>query len=291
VSLAVLLTCLALTPHSRSGAGQSAKQTAAKPSQAGTVKLNPTDGLKYVWISPGTFLMGCSPKDGECNADEQPAHRVTISKGFWMGQTPVTVKAYLHFAAATSREMPPSPDFDPGWVHENLPMVMVSWYEAQTYCQWAGGRLPTEAEWEYAARGRSTAARYGDLDAIAWYADNSGRQRLDSTRIVSTEFPRRLSENGNGPHPVGLKRPNPLGLYDMLGNVWVPVSDWYYANYYEVSPAQDPPGPAIGELRVSRGGAWSSRPSEVRVSSRAFGGPRARGTYFGIRCVGPANLP
>ena len=283
-----------LVAQPRSDTRQSANQSPAPSSHTREVKLNPKDRLKYVWIPPGTFLMGCSPGDSDCQADEKPAHRVTVSKGFWMGQTPVTVRAYLHFSAATGGGMPPSPEFNSGWADENMPMVIVSWYEAQSYCQWEGGRLPTEAEWEYAARGGNPAARYADLEKIAWYADNSGHQRLDSARILSAtpaNFPRQLAENGNGTHPVGLKRPNRFGLYDMLGNVWEWVNDWYYANYYETSPLKDPLGPAISELKALRGGSWSNGPRDVRVSSRALGGPRSRGTYYGFRCLGPANLP
>ena len=177
--------------------------------------------------------------------------------------------------------MPPEPDLqgrplNPGWGDEAMPIVDVTWDDAQAYCTWAGGRLPTEAEWEYAARAGSTAARYGDLDEIAWYADNSGRQRLDSERILKEDqanYVKRLDENGNDMHEVGQKRANGFGLYDMLGNVWEWVNDWYDEKYYQNSPSQDPAGPTSGQERVLRGGSWDGYPSLVRVSSRTRYGP------------------
>jgi formylglycine-generating enzyme required for sulfatase activity len=211
-----------------------------------TVRENPKDGLKYVWIPPGTFMMGCSPGDTECSDDENPPHQVTISRGFWIGQTPVTVGAYKRFAGAAGRQMPEAPTFNHGWANDNMPIVMVTWDDAQAYCGWTGGRLPTEAEWEYAARGGSTEARYGNLGEMAWYDQNSGNQT----------------------HDVAQKRPNGFGLYDMLGNVWEWVNDRYDENYYRNSPSQDPQGPTGGQARVLRGGSWGVVSRLVRVSFR-----------------------
>jgi formylglycine-generating enzyme required for sulfatase activity/serine/threonine protein kinase len=235
---------------------------------ARTVKENAKDGLKYVWIPPGTFIMGCSPGDSECSADEKPAHQVTITRGFWIGQTPVTAGAYKRFAGATGRQTPDSPIFNLGWANEDMPVVDVTWDDAQAYCGWMGGRLPTEAEWEYAARGGSTQARYGNLDEIAWCSQNSGNQTWN----------------------VGQKRANGFGLYDMLGNVWEWVNDWYDQNYYQNSPSQDPKGPASGPGRVLRGGSWYGLPRFVRVSVRSRYNSAVRVTY-GFRCGGEVFVP
>jgi formylglycine-generating enzyme required for sulfatase activity len=232
------------------------------PPPPGTVRENPKDGLKYVWIPPGTFMMGCSAGDSECFDQEKPAHQVTITKGFWIGQTPVTVGAYKRFAEATGRQMPPAPNFNNGWTNEDMPIVNVSWNDAQAYCGWMGGRLPTEAEWEYAARGGSTEARYGSIDEVAWYSNNSGGQT----------------------HDVAQKRRNGFGLFDMLGNVWQWVNDWYDEKYYQNSPPQDPPGPTGGQLRVLRGGSWGTTPGGVRVAGRFRDNPVGRYDVVGLRC-------
>jgi formylglycine-generating enzyme required for sulfatase activity len=232
-------------------------------------KVNPKDGLKYVRIPPGTFMMGCSPGDNECEEREKPAHEVTITKGFWMGQTEVTVGAYKRFAAATGKAMPPAPYFNPGWSNEQMPIMTVIWDDAQRYCTWAGGRLLTEAEWEYAGRAGSTGVRYGPIDEVAWYGKNRGAQA----------------------HQVGEKRANGFGLYDMLGNVFEWVNDWYDGNYYRNSPSQDPTGPASGRERVLRGGSWASSPRFVRVSYRISHNPAFRSVTDGFRCGGEVFAP
>jgi formylglycine-generating enzyme required for sulfatase activity len=229
-------------------------------------RVNPKDGLKYVWIPPGTFMMGCSPGDNECSDIEKPPHQVTITKGFWIGQTPVTVGAYKRFAAATGRQMPGAPTFNSSWANGSMPIVQVTWDDAHDYCTWAGGRLPSEAEWEYAARAGSRGARYGPLDEIAWYAGNS----RDKT------------------HPVGEKQPNGFGLYDMLGNVAEWANDWFLGDYYDDSDSEDPPGPEWGIGRVLCGGGWYDDASTVRVSHR---GSNTRGTSFGFRCGGEVFAP
>jgi formylglycine-generating enzyme required for sulfatase activity/DNA-directed RNA polymerase subunit RPC12/RpoP len=266
----------------------------------GEVRDNPSDGLKYVWIPSGSFTMGCSPGDNECYDFEKPSHQVSIAKGFWLTQTEVTVGAYKRFAQAVGRQMPPEPDMggralNPGWGNESMPVVEVSWGDAQAYCRWAGGRLPTEAEWEYAARAENPAARYDKLDDIAWYAENSGGQRLDTEsiwkKVDQAGFVKILNENGNAMHEVGQKRPNALGLSDMLGNVWEWVNDWWDPGYYKNSPSQDPMGPSGGTERVMRGGSWVGRPRDVRVSLRNRRIPGDRDFDLGFRCGGDMDIP
>jgi formylglycine-generating enzyme required for sulfatase activity len=242
--------------------------------------------------------MGCSPGDQSCNNFEKPVHTVTISKGFWMGQTPVTVNAYRSFASVTGRVMPPEPvrgslRLNPDWGEGAQPMTMVTWDDATAYCKGTGGRLPTGAEWEYAARAGTTGSSYGNLDDIAWYADNSGRQHIDSDKLLRSlplptrgpEYSKRMEENGNAPHAVGKKLPNAFHLYDMLGNVYQWVSDWYDKDYYGVSPSVDPAGPTSGQFREFRGGAWPSRPWGVRVSDRSGEQLSFRRFTHGFRCV------
>jgi formylglycine-generating enzyme required for sulfatase activity len=204
-------------------------------------RLNPADGLNYVWIPAGNFMMGCSAQDSECRDDEKPTHQVEIEKGFWLGQTEVTVSAYRKFAAKSARETPTG--------NGNLPVSGVTWADAKAYCTTMGGRLPTEAEWEYAARGGNPQAYYGTISKIAWYADNSG----------------------DAPHAVGKKQPNAFGLYDMLGNVSEWVLDRYFDKYDFDSVATGPQVEqplASNALATARGGFWQSDASGLRVSRR-----------------------
>lgn len=207
---------------------------------------NPADELNYVWIPAGTFMMGCSAQDSECKDNEKPTHQVNIEKGFWLGQTEVTVTAYRRFAAKSARHSPAG--------EGALPVSGVSWADAKEYCAAMGVRLPTEAEWEYAARaGSTTKYSFGDEDALleqyAWYNKN---------------------DKGTT-HPVGQLKPNAWGLYDMMGNVWEWVQDWRgpYASGQEV----DPQGPATGNARGYRGGGWGYGAVRCRVADRSYDSP------------------
>ncbi len=245
-----------LTKHSSATASSVYSFSAGRIDTAapGQARLNPKDGLTYVWLPPGCFVMGCSQGDTACYDEEKPAHRVTLSRGFWLGQTPVTQEAY-------ERVMGRNPSYFKG---PHLPVERVSWAEAAEYCRRLGLRLPAEAEWEYAARAGTTGARYGNVDEIAWHQGNSDRQ---TQRVTS-------------------KAPNPWGLYDMLGNVWEWVADWYDEAYYHESPSVDPEGPSAGRYRSLRGGAWNYDPRLVRVSDRGRLEPADRNTNLGFRCAG-----
>jgi formylglycine-generating enzyme required for sulfatase activity len=230
--------------------------------RTGEVHQSRRDGLSYVWIAPGSFQMGCSPGDTDCEADEQ-AHRVTLTNGYWISQTEVTVRAYKRFCAATGGQIPAPHAFNSNWANETVPISNVGWNDAAAYCRWAQARLPTEAEWEMAARSGSAQMRYGALDEVAWHKDNSG----------------------GSPHAVGGKRPNGFGLADMLGNVWEWTADRYARDYYSVTAVTNPVGPNAGNFRVLRGGSWLRSASEVRVSDRYPVRPDSPDHGIGFRCA------
>lgn len=238
-----------------------------------TVPTNSRDHEEYVHIEAGKFKMGCVPSDSRCAKDETPQHEVTISHGFWMGRTEVEVGAFLHYAILSKlKNKPVSPTYNSGWRDGSLPMVVVSWDQAKAYCTWAGGRLPTEAEWEYAARG-------GLTDEI--YPLNS-----ENSRDKANFFGKKGNDTYEFAAPVHSFEPNQFNLFDMAGNVWEWVNDFYSATYYQDqdSPAVNPPGPKTGKDHVMRGGSFMSDWREhLRISvRRAQGGPT---NNLGFRCV------
>ena len=219
----------------------------------GAQATNSKDGLRYVWIPPGQFTMGCSPGDLECRNDEKPPHLVIITKGYWMGQTPVTQEAW-------EKVMGTNPSHFKG---PKLPVEQVTFDESAAYCVAIGGHLPTEAQWEYAARAGGAEPRYGDMDAIAWTGKNSGGTT----------------------HPVGQKQPNAWGLYDMIGNVCQWTMDWWGA--YSGGGQIDPEGPGASGGRAVRGGSWlHGQTVWFRASSRyGQGTNNFRWNNLGLRCV------
>lgn len=216
---------------------------------------NSKDGQRYVFVAPGVFSMGCSPADSECESDEKPTRRVEITTGFWLAQMEVTNATYSSVV-----KKPIDKSKDPG-----LPIYGLNWLDAKAYCVATGGRLPTEAEWEFAARAGSSEPYYGSPSRIAWYETNSE----------------------HSPHPGGLKQPNAFGLYDMLGN----VSEWVLDRYFnQYDREADATGPAViqplqgNAIAVTRGGYWDSGLSRIRVSQRTEMEPDQDGPA-GVRCA------
>ena len=235
-----------------------------------TVPTNSRDHEEYVHIEAGKFKMGCVPGDTRCAKDELPQHEVAISHGFWMGRTEVEVSAYKRFVMAKKLKMPQTPAYNSGWKAENLPIVDVSWDLAKSYCEWAGGRLPTEAEWEYAARG-------GKANEI--YPLNS-----ENSRDKANFYGQKGNDTFEFAAPVHYFDANPFNLFDMAGNVWEWVQDVYSPTYYQESPAKDPPGPQKNGDHVMRGGSFSSDWQEhLRISIRKSQGGAANNV--GFRCV------
>jgi formylglycine-generating enzyme len=213
-----------------------------------------------ILIKGGTFPMGST--DGL--SDQIPVHAVTVGS-FYLDAKEVTVAQYRAFCTATARSMPSAPEW--GWFNNN-PIVNVSWEDATAYASWAGKRLATEAEWEYAARGGTLTHGYAysgssTIGDVAWHSANSG----------------------NRTHAVGTKAPNELGLFDMSGNAWEWCSDWHDSKYYSVSPSVDPKGPAQGSDRVVRGGLWDADASLCRVTYRDCYSPSSFSSVIGFRCA------
>lgn len=223
---------------------------------------------EMITVDGGTFTMG--DVEGEGEADEQPTHSVTL-KTFSIAKTETTVAQYRAYCNATGKAMPQTPSW--GWIDDH-PIVNVSWSDAIGYTDWLADktgknyRLPTEAEWEYAARGGNKSGEYKysggrSLDVVGWYEGNSGRQT----------------------HAVAQKRPNELGLYDMSGNVWEWCKDWYGS--YTAEAQTNPRGASSGAYRVLRGGSWFGAATYCRVARRAGFSPEDRGNIRGFRVVLP----
>jgi formylglycine-generating enzyme required for sulfatase activity len=237
------------------------------PSQAvRAVEYQPFAGMRFVKIAAGCFLMGRDTEVKESSAIELPQHRVCIEKPFYLGETEVTQKQWEAVMGSNPSK------------YKSLykPVEKVNWNDVQEFIKrlnaQEGGnafRLPTEAEWEYAARaGTTTLYSFGDnpkdLVDYAWFG-NEGYH--------------------GSSHEVGTKKPNPWGLQDMHGNVWEWVQDWYDPNYYHNSPEKDPKGPDSGQYRVYRGGSWVGKAINLRSALRYSGLPVSRTGDIGFRLL------
>ena len=247
------------------------------------IQLKTRPFIEMVKVEGGTFHMGCTQEQRKCGGDEKPVHPVLLSN-YAISRYEITNAQY----AAFLNENDIDPDgrdgrvslihidnkfcqiqfrdgaFKPQAGAADHPVVEVTWNGAQAFCQWAGGRLPTEAEWEYAARGgqqgRSTIySGSNHVDSVAWYDRNA----RGST------------------YPVGTKKPNELGLYDMSGNVWEWCFDWY--DDYPHSRRKNPEGPRRGENVVVRGGSWLYYGSFCRVANRGSSAPSYAFNNYGFR--------
>jgi formylglycine-generating enzyme required for sulfatase activity len=230
----------------------------AVPAGGPNVVMDDVVGIEMVFVRGGTFMMGDTGGNGYDN--EKPVHSVTLSD-FYIGKYPVTQRQWFEV-------MESSPSYFTG---DDLPVERVSWNDAYRFIQKLNAktgnkyRLPTEAEWEYAARGGADSRGYiysgsNDINDVAWYRDHSGYKT----------------------HNVGTKAPNELGIYNMSGNVWEWVNDWYDREYREI-PDTDPPGPSTGSYRVSRGGSWGNAAGGCRVSHRSYCYPDDRRGILGFR--------
>ncbi len=225
----------------------------------------PVPAPALILLPPGSFLMG-SEAGQEC---ERPVHRVELD-AFRLAATQVSNAEYAQFLAATGRAAPPQWQ-DPDFRDPRQPVVGVSWFDAAAYCEWlaaatsAGFRLPTEAEWEYAARGGLGGQPFP-------WGDAPPQSRRDYAR-------RWL----RGPEPVATAEPNSFGLFDMGENVHEWCRDWYDPDYYRLSPERNPPGAATGTRRASRGGSWRHHIKIARCSARSSIPPEFHYADYGFR--------
>lgn len=219
------------------------------------------DDVVMVLVPEGKYFMGA--KDGD--PDEVPVHEVYVD-AFYIDVQEVTIGQYKKFMDQTGH---PKPNYwQPELDRPNDPVAGVSWKDAVAYASWAGKRLPTEAEWEYAARGGMMQGRYswGDTPDMSY-----------------------ANYKSFGILPVKSLKPNGYGIYDMIGNVWEWCSDWYDKDYYYANQKKNPPGPFVGTYKALRGGAWYCDEKEVRVANRFFALPDNKSYNIGFRCVKSAK--
>lgn len=217
--------------------------------------------ISMVYVPAGEATIGSPEREGD--ADEHPAHKVFLD-GYWIGKTEVTFEQYDRFCAETGRERAA----DEGWGRGSRPVITVSWHDAAAYCEWLSGqtglrfRLPSEAEWEKAARNRYP---WGSKPPTSELAN------FDKDHMMTRPV---------GSYPLGA---SPYGLLDMAGNVWEWVLDWYDPGFYAASPREAPQGPEGGSERVVRGGSWANGADLVRAANRSSEKPDSRLNILGFR--------
>ncbi len=247
-----------------------------------TITIADGVSLTMIRVEPGSFRMGSENGFSE----EKPVHQVTLTKPYYLGETEVT-------QAQWRAVMGNNPSYFQG---DDRPVENVSWNEAMAFCQKLNDEgkaprgwkftLPTEAQWEFAARGGNRSRGYtysgsNDVDDVAWYYGNSGRERLDDLNVVATEAYDKLQSNACQTHAVRQKGANELGFYDMSGNVLEWCLDW--DGSYSSGAVTDPQGPDNGSFRVLRGGGWSDDARYCRSAYRDSLGPGGRISYLGFR--------
>lgn len=241
-----------------------------KPAPAGAAAtpqtITASDVSPMVLVPAGPFEMGSE----SVGSSERPVHTVTLDS-FYIDTYEVTNAQYAACVAAGGCVQPACPERYEAETKKNHPVVCVSWYQAQKYCEWRGGRLPTEAEWEKAARGT-------DGRTYPWGDKPPDGMLLNFDRNVADTTP-------VGNYPKGV---SPYGAYDMAGNAWEWVADWYDENYYSNSPAENPLGPQNGDYKVLRGGGWQRSESNARVTYRNVDSPGNQYIIFGFRCAADA---
>lgn len=231
-------------------------------------------GRYHLWLSDE---LGWTERDRQ---DDRPVHRVHVD-AFLIDQKEVSNSDYLKFVEAAQHRRPHH------WVkgqiskdQEQLPVYNVSWVDARTYCTWAGKRLPTEAEWERAARG-------GVDKTLYFWGDDLGGRRERTNENATLENVRRAQVAGaGGPTAVGSFAANAYGVFDATGNVWEWVEDWYERDYYSISPDRNPKGPSTGSYRVIRGGSWADTDERILgLHYRNYTNPDVRTPTIGFRCA------
>ncbi len=235
------------------------------------------DNVEEILIPSGVFLMGCDSNNSSeirCPSSQQPLHAVYLD-AYFIDKYEVTNARYKACVDAGGCTPPWSNTsytrrfYYGNPIYDDYPVIRVDWYQAVAFCAWAGKRLPSEAEWEKAARGDIDTRKYpwGDREPDATLL-NYGAQIGDTVEV--------------GSYPSGA---SPYGVMDMAGNVWEWVNDWYSGGYYRVSPHANPPGPESGRHRVRRGGSWLNPEGDMRVAERSLKPPEHWPSAIGFRCV------